>query len=728
MKKLLVEFLKKPVFVLRMQPLGEYYLAQGKVREAIEQYQSMTKQYPDKAIYRVRLSDVLLAAGCGHKAREEAQRATQIDPKSELAFQNLGFVLLNDLIGRQFGKGFDSAGSETALRKAIELDPKDHLVAQRNLAVLFEYTPDGKRYESEQRLNEAIKIYREMGDELIANNLEGNLLYDLTYAGRFQELRKELEKLSVGPLTLAFKLVATSKLESAAAALAQADKETSEESTRSSALQTAGDILLAMREYAAAADMLAAGAKGAQNPTQLVARANSLRLVKRVDDLTIKTDTPENLMRSVFFATVLNGDDGAIFDKLEAPEAIAGESAEDRKNDYERSHRSFVSSVRDSGLHDRAFLDLMLSLIQFKVDENGKDGYRLQLIFPGKSTPQDLFIARQGEAENRVLGDGEDWDGVGRRILEDLKKGDLTAARRWLDWARENLKITGGDDPLDGPMFPRVWAKGSQGDATAIQYAAAVLIGDSKHGKDAIPMLREAMEAAKAEPAKTYAQIAYIDACLRASKWEDALKVAKPLAEAHPESLRAAAELTGAYMGAHRWQDMETFASARLARDPDEISASRTFAEAKGGESKFQESEVLLRKLAESPKGVPGDWNSVGWFSLFAGDLTPEKIAGLQQVMSNNPSPGILHTLALMYAEANKSTEARETILSAMRLWGLEEPDALSWLVFGRLAEQFGVVDEAISDYSKVEGKEEDSDSPYSSFALAQKRLAILKK
>jgi len=277
-------------------------------------------------------------------------------------------------------------------------------------------------------------------------------------------------------------------------------------------------------------------------------------------------------------------------------------------------------------------------------------------------------------------------------------------------------------------VFPRIWSKGSQGDEAAIRYAAAVLIGDSKHGKDAIPMLRDAMDTTKGEPAKTYAQIAYTAACLLASKWEDALKVAKPLAEAHPESAHVAEQLTGAYMGAHLWKDAEAFTTARLARDPDELSASRAFAGSKAGEGKFQESEVLFRKLAESPKGVPDDWNSVGWFSLFAGDLTPDKVTGLQQAMSGNPSPGMLHTLALMYAEQGKSTEARETILAAMKMWGLDEPDGLSWLVFGRLAEQFGVVDEAISDYSKVEGKEEDSDSPFSSYALAQRRLAILKK
>ncbi len=119
-------------------------------------------------------------------------------------------------------------------------------------------------------------------------------------------------------------------------------------------------------------------------------------------------------------------------------------------------------------------------------------------------------------------------------------------------------------------------------------------------------------------------------------------------------------------------------------------------------------------------------------FSFDSGKRRPDKTAGMQQAMSNSPSPGMLHTLAAMYAEEGKSTEARETILAAMRMWGLDEPDSLSWLIFGRLAEQFGVKDEAATDYARVGDQansvENDSNSPYSAWALAQRRLAVIKK
>jgi transglutaminase-like putative cysteine protease/tetratricopeptide (TPR) repeat protein len=717
----LAEFLKRPMLILQMEPLGQIYLSKGKFREAIEQYRTMIGQYPNKAVHHVQLSQALLQAGCGEKAREEARRATQLEPKLGLAYQNLGFVLLNDLVGRDFAKGFDSAGSEAALRKALELDPKDQ-VSRRNLAVTLEYTTDGLRYRSVERLNEAIKVYREMGDELMSNDLEQNLLYDLTYTARYPELRKELDKLALSGLTLALKLVATAKLEDAAAALAQVEKETPSEELRSTALQAAAGILFNMRDYPAAAVLMAAGAKGSPDSSQVVARANMLGSIKRVDDYPIKTDTPEALIRSLFFLSVLDGMRDSDFDRVEAPEALIGMSAEERKKEHESARHSMKGTA---AISDKGVADLVLSLMQVRTDQNGEDGYRVRMLAAINSTNETLFVSKDGN-EYRILGEAKTLEGVGWRVLGDVKKGDLAAARKWLDWVREDVKIAGGDDPLDGPVFPRIWSKGSQGGENEIRYAASVLIGESKHGKEAIPALREAMEKTTAEPAKTYAEIAYVTACANAELWKEALAVAKPLAEGHPESPRMAAQLMHIYTRMQRWSDVEAVASERLARDPEEMAAGRAFAEAKAGEGKFQESEALSRKMADSAKGSLYDWNQFGWFALFAGDLTAEKISRMQQAMGTAPDAGILHTLATMYADAGKGTEARETILTAMRKWGLAEPDSNSWLVFGRLAEQFGVLDEAEADYKKV--KNEPGSGPFSSYVLAQRRLAGLRK
>ena len=60
-----------------------------------------------------------------------------------------------------------------------------------------------------------------------------------------------------------------------------------------------------------------------------------------------------------------------------------------------------------------------------------------------------------------------------------------------------------------------------------------------------------------------------------------------------------------------------------------------------------------------------------------------------------------------------------------MRSWQIEEPNSSSWFIFGRLAEEFGVIDEALLDYQKVTP---DDRGVSSTFALTQRRMALLKK
>ena len=68
--------------------------------------------------------------------------------------------------------------------------------------------------------------------------------------------------------------------------------------------------------------------------------------------------------------------------------------------------------------------------------------------------------------------------------------------------------------------------------------------------------------------------------------------------------------------------------------------------------------------------------------------------------------------------------EARQTILNAIDASG-GEPDTEDWYVFGRLYEQYGLRQDAIAAYSRVEMT--DAKSPISTAFLTQRRLdAIL--
>src|SRR5690349_12406057 len=61
----------------------------------------------------------------GVHGREEAARAVALEPSSAIAHYTQGWILEHDKLGRRFGRGFDLAGAEAALREAKRLDPND---------------------------------------------------------------------------------------------------------------------------------------------------------------------------------------------------------------------------------------------------------------------------------------------------------------------------------------------------------------------------------------------------------------------------------------------------------------------------------------------------------------------------------------------------------------------------------------------------------------------------
>jgi tetratricopeptide (TPR) repeat protein len=89
-------------------------------------------------------------------------------------------------------------------------------------------------------------------------------------------------------------------------------------------------------------------------------------------------------------------------------------------------------------------------------------------------------------------------------------------------------------------------------------------------------------------------------------------------------------------------------------------------------------------------------------------------------------SPGILHTLACLYAEAGNTKDAREVLLRAMDDWNLTEPNDDVWYVLGRIAEQYGEREIAIADYRKMEKPKEPLAVPTSTWRLAQIRLKAM--
>jgi hypothetical protein len=80
-----------------------------------------------------------------------------------------------------------------------------------------------------------------------------------------------------------------------------------------------------------------------------------------------------------------------------------------------------------------------------------------------------------------------------------------------------------------------------------------------------------------------------------------------------------------------------------------------------------------------------------------------------------------------VYAEIGKTKEAREVLIQAMDLLGLDEMESNYWYAFGRIAEQYGEIEAATADYNQVKKPSKTVQVPNSSYRLAQNRLVAMR-
>ncbi|HEX9111991.1 MAG TPA: hypothetical protein VF845_10970 [Terriglobales bacterium] len=121
--------------------------------------------------------------------------------------------------------------------------------------------------------------------------------------------------------------------------------------------------------------------------------------------------------------------------------------------------------------------------------------------------------------------------------------------------------------------------------------------------------------------------------------------------------------------------------------------------------------------------------NQYAWYGLLvAGPIDQDAIdvAVRANDLTKNANFAVLHTLACVYAQTGKTSQARELLLTAMDALHVEEPDSEIWCGFASIAEQYGVFDAAEAMYRRVEKPKRDY--PCSSYAIAQQRLAALSK
>jgi tetratricopeptide (TPR) repeat protein/transglutaminase-like putative cysteine protease len=719
---------EKPVLLLFDQT-GESHLAAGRVREALQEHQSLAASAPGKALPRTRIARALLAGGLGEEALREAREAVRLEPGLAAAQRNLGWVLEHDALGRRFGKGWDRKGSIAAYRKAIELDPDDE-IARSELAILLEHDAEGRRYSPTADLAAAIDEYRKLRKDLETEDMDDNLAVALLRAGRFEELRTFLGEIDQTDTRRVLRLSAATVLDGPDSAVREAERALQGGEPRMQALSNAAQNLIMVRRYAEAAALLERASRLSANPAALLSRAELLRRVKKTEELDLPASQPASVVRRMMIA----GASGRLDGKILAPLFTRDLAQEIQAHPDQVSSRiaQEVGAKRrqlDAGdIPVDVVTDLGVAAFRENVSGDDKVGYRVRLVNSVGQGPAELvtFVVQE-DGQYRITAFQNNPGRLGREALRLLDAENLPAARQWLDWAHELLAGKGSSsDPLPEVPFLALWQRGAQAEAGEIRCAAASLMAEDYPTPATADLLRACRE--KADAAKRTAFDVAVAHTLRSlGKLDELSPLAQQLLAAAPASQHAFALAAGALSGADRWDEAGRLAEERLRRDPDDLPALRILSDADERKGNFEGAEQRLVHLVDTGRGTALDFNNLAWLALLRDRADEQAIERAQRAatLSQYTDYGSLHTLASLYAETGRTAEAYRILLQALAARTDDEPGSSDWYVLGRLAEHYGLPDVARRYYEKVEAPAAEN-SATSTYALARRRLETL--
>ena len=114
--------------------------------------------------------------------------------------------------------------------------------------------------------------------------------------------------------------------------------------------------------------------------------------------------------------------------------------------------------------------------------------------------------------------------------------------------------------------------------------------------------------------------------------------------------------------------------------------------------------------------------NNLAWAAVVAGNVNQQALDDALSAVkrTKQENAACLHTLATVYAELGKTSEALENLRRAVEIRG-ERTEEADWYVLGRIAEQYGLDEVAAGLYRKVPAKQAAAADDV--YVLAQRRL-----
>lgn len=691
-------------------------LAAGRTCEGLAALRAAVAAAPRSAGARIRLADALLATGFGEAARDEARQAVQLAPASAEAHRTLGWVHEHDLLGRRFRPGYDRAVAISAYAKAKEVDPS-HLVARASLAILHEFDERGQHYGRGADLEAAIREWQALPPELVNDQTRQNLLYALAYAGEFDRALEVARAQPESDLRNEAILLLTAARRGVAAALRQAQDFFATPAARRDALLRVGNSLIEMRRYAEGSALLAESVAGAEDAAERRARAALFARVRRAETLEFPPDDPRTPVRRLFALLASSPSEKVDVLDLAGLFDLSTTEREAVRGDPEAFRRGFTAAMRavaGGGQLTASTFDAVLSLAEFHAEGEPAVGYRVTIGFG--TNRKAMFVVRRGDTYV-LLAFEDDLEPLAVRALDAADRGDLAAARQWLDWARDAVR--GG-----APVFARLWGKGHADGINAVRLAAASLFRSPARVHQGIQALQVGREVLPAGPQRAALDEGRLWLLLQAKRDAEALALLQGWDREHPTHPLPFLMRSFVLSQLGRDADVRALAEARLRDAPDDVDAAQVLSQALMRLGAFEEAESVFARMAARGTLQDGDLNNRAWLAVLRDRVDASTLDWARQSTQKQARAANLHTLATLYAEAGHVSEARQLLARAIADKPGDTPGPDDWYVVGRLQEHCGLAAAARLSYERVvSGAASRQDG---AATLARRRLAQL--
>jgi len=705
-----------PIF---LQHTASQHIAQGHPREGFLEYQRLMTKHPADVEIRTFYTESLVSAGMGAAARDEARKATELDPNSADAWQMLGYARMHDDFGRFMGPGCDALAAQTALKRAVEIDPKAQ-VARWNLAVALEYGSGTRRYALGPLLKEAADHYRTLRTQKYQQpELPVNLLFTLVYSDNWQEVISLSGELQPSLLRNAMWVAAVAATENVAAAKTKALELGDSDEVRRNILFNASDVLNNARRYATSAELLEHSLPLIAEPElrkRIQDHAAGVKGMSRMDETLLPRDDPRRLVQQLHVAA-FSGSAAESVSPLFVEEA-GPEDVSAALESILAVHGATIRTALKSNKTSERIGDIA-SLVELKSEGDAEAGYRV-------SAGNMRWYVVQRAGELRLLPPGLDFSELGREALRHLDAGDEAGARRWLEWAAVELPAPKGFfvDPFSASPFGFLWNVLKQ---NRLKTAAAILAAPGGKSDEALQILSEFQQAETPKSQLLHVDRTLARAYIRRSEWERVLEIAQRVQPSYKSASEPRQWKLLALLSLNRVGELNAGEEQHPTKVNDSAQAwAEGFRAAKRGD--FDLSQKLLRPLADDPsaKADPQVFNELAWNALFR-DEPPTEAALADAVKANAATnyrtTEYLHTLATVHAELGQGVEARKFLMQAIDARD-GKTEHVDLYVLGRIAEGYGLKEIAARHYAQVE-RDEAANSTYN---LAQRGLKRLQR